>query len=101
MTREGRALRPESRGRVLSAFLQHYFARYVDYGFTAALEDQLDHVSGEPVTCFNLASSSSSNSTAELSVTPRQGHRSYVNVTHAADDKLGAVQPGRHCGRRS
>lgn len=67
MTREGRALRPESRGRVLSAFLQHYFARYVDYGFTAALEDQLDHVSGEPVICFILASSSS-NSTAALRV---------------------------------
>ena len=47
MTKEGRALRPESRGRVLSAFLQHYFAHYVDYGFTAPLEDQLDHVSGQ------------------------------------------------------
>ena len=50
MTKEGRALRPESRGRVLSAFLQHYFAHYVDYGFTASLEDQLDHVSGQKPT---------------------------------------------------
>lgn len=40
-------MRPESRGRVLSAFLQHYFPDYIDYGFTASLEDQLDHVSGE------------------------------------------------------
>ncbi|CAL5218790.1 g512 [Coccomyxa viridis] len=43
--KEGRALVPESRGRVLSAFLQHYFSDYVDYGFTATLEDQLDLVS--------------------------------------------------------
>ncbi len=47
MTKEGRALRAESRGRVLSAFLQHYFPDYVDYDFTATLEDQLDHVSGD------------------------------------------------------
>ena len=51
MTREGRALRPESRGRVLSAFLLHYFAQYVDYSFTATLEDQLDLVSGDAVVC--------------------------------------------------
>ncbi len=44
--KEGRTLVPESRGRVLSAFLQHYFSDYVDYDFTATLEDQLDLVSG-------------------------------------------------------
>ena len=47
MAKEGRALRAESRGRVLSAFLQHYFPHYVDYAFTANMEDQLDHVSGD------------------------------------------------------
>ena len=47
MSKEGRSLRPESRGRVLSAFLHHYFPDYIDYGFTASLEDQLDHVSGK------------------------------------------------------
>ena len=46
VTKEGRSLRPESRGRVLASFLQHYFPQYVDYGFTASVEDQLDHVSG-------------------------------------------------------
>ena len=47
VAKEGRALRPESRGRVLTAFLQAYFRRYVDYGFTAGLEDQLDTITGE------------------------------------------------------
>ena len=47
MKKEGRALKPESRGRVLTEFLQAYFPRYVDYGFTASLEDELDEVSGE------------------------------------------------------
>ena len=46
MVKEGRALRPESRGRVLSSFLQAFFPQYVNYGFTASLEDQLDEVSG-------------------------------------------------------
>ncbi|KAK9916124.1 hypothetical protein WJX75_008944 [Coccomyxa subellipsoidea] len=46
MKKEGRALKPESRGRVLTEFLQAYFPRYVDYGFTASLEDELDEVSG-------------------------------------------------------
>ena len=46
VVKEGRALRPESRGRVLSSFLHAFFPQYVDYGFTASLEDQLDEVSG-------------------------------------------------------
>ncbi len=55
MAKEGRALRPEGRGRVLTAFLQAYFAAYMDYGFTAGMEDQLDAVSG--VGCGSLCSS--------------------------------------------
>ena len=46
MSREGRTLRAESLGRVLTAFLQSYFPAAVDYGFTCALEQQLDDVSG-------------------------------------------------------
>ena len=46
MRREGRSLQPEPLGRVLSAFLESYFGRYVDYSFTAKLEEQLDEVSG-------------------------------------------------------
>lgn len=36
---------PEDKGRLVTAFLENYFRRYVEYDFTADLEDQLDHVS--------------------------------------------------------
>ncbi|KKB09510.1 type I DNA topoisomerase [Devosia chinhatensis] len=42
---EGKALHPEDRGRIVTAFLESFFTRYVEYGFTAGLEEQLDHVS--------------------------------------------------------
>jgi DNA topoisomerase I len=37
---------PEDRGRLVTAFLTGFFRRYVEYGFTAALEEQLDDISG-------------------------------------------------------
>jgi len=36
---------PEDKGRLVTAFLTNYFRRYVGYDFTAALEEDLDHVS--------------------------------------------------------
>jgi len=36
---------PEHRGRIVSAFLENFFAKYVENDFTARLEDQLDEVS--------------------------------------------------------
>ena len=36
---------PLDKGRVVIAFLENFFARYVEYDFTAALEGQLDKVS--------------------------------------------------------
>lgn len=35
----------EARGRIVNAFLVNYFERYVEYDFTAKLEDQLDEIS--------------------------------------------------------
>ena len=37
---------PEESGRLLTAFLERFFERYVSYDFTAHLEDELDDVSG-------------------------------------------------------
>jgi DNA topoisomerase-1 len=37
---------PEDRGRLVTAFLTSFFERYVEYNFTADLENQLDGVSG-------------------------------------------------------
>ena len=36
---------PEDRGRLVVTFLNNFFSRYVEYDFTAKLEDQLDAVS--------------------------------------------------------
>ncbi|MEM7496971.1 MAG: type I DNA topoisomerase [Pseudomonadota bacterium] len=36
----------EDKGRLVTAFLMNYFQRYVEYDFTAALEEELDDVSG-------------------------------------------------------
>ncbi len=36
---------PEDKGRVVTAFLESFFERYVEYDFTADLEEQLDRVS--------------------------------------------------------
>jgi DNA topoisomerase-1 len=37
---------PEDRGRIVTSFLATYFPKYVEYGFTAGLEEQLDEISG-------------------------------------------------------
>ena len=47
---EKRRFYPEDRGRLVTAFLTEYFKRYVDYEFTANLEDQLDAISSGSVT---------------------------------------------------
>ena len=42
---ESKRFIPTDVGRVVNRFLTEYFTRYVDYGFTANLEDELDAVS--------------------------------------------------------
>jgi len=37
---------PNDRGRIVTSFLQNFFHKYVEYDFTAHLEEQLDDVSG-------------------------------------------------------
>jgi len=37
---------PEDRGRLVTAFLSSFFDRYIEYDFTAKLEQQLDDISG-------------------------------------------------------
>ncbi|MDX5366565.1 MAG: type I DNA topoisomerase, partial [Alphaproteobacteria bacterium] len=36
---------PQDKGRLVTAFLENFFSRYVEYDFTAALEEKLDKVS--------------------------------------------------------
>ncbi|WP_417308515.1 type I DNA topoisomerase [Devosia sp.] len=42
---EKRTLIPEDRGRIVTAFLSSFFDRYVEFGFTASLEEKLDLIS--------------------------------------------------------
>jgi DNA topoisomerase I len=45
---------PEDKGRVLTAFLESFFARYVEYDFTAGLEEQLDRISNNEMAWRDL-----------------------------------------------
>ena len=42
---EKKRLFPEDKGRLVTAFLESFFPKYVEYDFTAGLEEQLDQVS--------------------------------------------------------
>ena len=45
---------PEDKGRIVVAFLESFFARYVEYDFTAELEEKLDRVSNSEVAWRDL-----------------------------------------------
>jgi DNA topoisomerase-1 len=44
-----RRLHAEDKGRVVTGFLESFFARYVEYDFTAGLEEQLDRISNNEI----------------------------------------------------
>ena len=46
---EKKRLAPEDKGRLVVAFLESFFRRYVEYDFTADLEEQLDRVSNNEI----------------------------------------------------
>jgi DNA topoisomerase I len=84
---EKRRFTPEDRGRLVIAFLENFFKRYVEYDFTADLENQLDEVSDGRVDWkkvlrdFWNAFSSSVGETKDLTIT---------QVLDALDVDLGA-----------
>ena len=45
VTIDKRKLIPEAKGRLVTAFLESFFARYVEYDFTASLEEKLAQIS--------------------------------------------------------
>ncbi|HYC03686.1 MAG TPA: type I DNA topoisomerase [Azospirillaceae bacterium] len=83
---EKRRFVPEDRGRLVTAFLESFFRRYVEYGFTADLETKLDDVSGgriywkDVLREFWQAFSTSIEGTKDLTIT---------QVLNALDDLLG------------
>ena len=83
---EKRRFLPEDRGRLVTAFLTSFFERYVEYNFTADLENQLDEVSGGRIDWKELLRnfwrdfSTAVNGTKDLTIT---------QVLQALDDDLG------------
>ena len=45
---------PEDKGRLVVAFLESFFQKYVEYDFTASLEEQLDRVSNNEIEWHQL-----------------------------------------------
>ena len=45
---------PEDKGRIVVAFLESFFQKYVEYDFTASLEEQLDRVSNNELVWQDL-----------------------------------------------
>jgi len=83
---EKRRFLPEDRGRLVTTFLTSFFERYVQYNFTADLENQLDDVSGgridwkEVLRNFWRDFSTAVDGTKELTIT---------QVLAALDEELG------------
>ena len=77
---------PEDRGRLVVTFLNSFFSRYVEYDFTAKLEDQLDAVSDGKLNWKQLLShfwhdfKAAIDSTSELRI---------ANVIDVLDEDLG------------
>ncbi len=46
---DNKRLYPEDKGRIVTAFLESFFTRYVGYDFTAGLEEKLDQVSNHDI----------------------------------------------------
>ncbi|MBV9862066.1 MAG: type I DNA topoisomerase [Alphaproteobacteria bacterium] len=77
---------PEDRGRLVTAFLTEFFERYVEYNFTADLENQLDDISGGRIDWKDVLRnfwrdfSAAVDGTRELTIS---------QVLQALDDELG------------
>ncbi|MBN9343572.1 MAG: DNA topoisomerase I [Caedibacter sp. 38-128] len=51
---EKKRLKPEPLGRLVTAFLKNYFAKYIEYDFTAHLEEELDEISMGKLSWFKV-----------------------------------------------
>ena len=75
-----RRFMPEDRGRVVTEFLKKYFQRYVDYDFTANLEEELDAIAAghvfwkEALRQFWAAFSKAVDGTKDLTITEVLDH---------------------------
>lgn len=97
---EKRQFVPEDRGRMVTSFLVNFFKRYVEYDFTAHLEEELDEISNgtrkwrDVLTTFWTAFKGTVDGTKELRIT---------EVLDRLEDDMalhlfhGEAESGRHC----
>ena len=78
---------PEDKGRVLTAFLENFFARYVEYDFTANLEEQLDQISNNEIDWKAVLRAFWRDFTAAL------GETKELSITQVIDALDGALAP--------
>ena len=77
---EKKRFTPEGRGRLVTSFLSHFFTRYVEYDFTANLEEQLDEISAGKIKWTDVLSafwkefSATADKTKELRITEVLDH---------------------------
>ncbi len=79
---------PEMRGRLVTAFLTEFFSRYVQYDFTANLEDELDNVAAGKMDWKQALG----NFWKDFNPNVEEGLKlEYENVTKALDESLDSV----------
>ena len=88
VTMEKRRFVPEDRGRLVTTFLSKFFSRYVDYDFTANLEEELDAIASghvawkEVLRLFWTNFKTSVDETKDLSITEVIDHLDAQLSTH-------------------
>ena len=92
---------PAERGRIVVAFLANFFRRYMEYDFTADLEEQLDDISGGRLQWKNVLSAFWTDFHALIEETKELRITEVINVM---DDVLGPhffpTQKGRRNAHR-
>jgi DNA topoisomerase-1 len=87
---------PEDKGRIVTAFLENFFKRYVEYDFTAALEERLDEVSAGKLSWKALLADFWRDFSA---ATGQAGELRISQVIDALDEALGPhIFPAREDG---
>ena len=99
---EKRRFMPEDRGRLVTSFLSSFFERYVQYSFTAELEEKLDDISGGRISWKSVLHEFWTNFSAAVADIKELRVR---EVLDTLNDELGkhffpAPEDGSHDGRK-
>jgi len=82
-----RRFTPDDKGRLLTAFLENFFSKYVQYNYTAELEERLDLVSAGELRYLDLLSDFWNEFSASIDETKD------LRVTHVLDALNDALRP--------